>query len=95
VVWSDSMSREERLAHYAELERLLNDVLKQLHKQLPPRTRADALAYIDHAEYGLAWEVLWDLVHKDRLPVPVDLAKCGQLMDFDLSVPSWLADPGR
>lgn len=80
---SDGQSKE----YFETLEKLLAASLEGVRESLADQNYMDIKEYIDHREYGVGWELLWHLVHEQRLSVSSELVECGHKMGFDTSVP--------
>lgn len=80
---NDGQSNE----YFEMLEKLLTASLEEVRENLSLQDYTDIKEYIDHDEYGIGWELLWHLVHKQQLPVSSGLVECGHKMGFDTSTP--------
>lgn len=81
------MSNRRSKQYFESLEKLLSASLEEVREGLSKQDYMDIKEYIDHGEYGVGWELLWHLVHKQRLQVSSGLVECGHKMGFDTSVP--------
>jgi hypothetical protein len=65
------------------LTALLAASLEAMADAIPLADRDDVQDYIDHGEYGVAWELLWHFAGDTPLPT---LIEAGELMGFDTTV---------
>ncbi|MGU7771831.1 hypothetical protein ACV229_16880 [Burkholderia sp. MR1-5-21] len=72
------MTRDQ--LHFDELERLLRESLESVAKHLSDQDRSDVSEYLDHGEYGVAYELLAFVLDKQRLAWPVTLVEAGKKM---------------
>jgi hypothetical protein len=56
----DSLSPEERLSYYRDLEGRITSLIRELDDALSPEERAWTLEFAGHNEFGLALETLYD-----------------------------------
>ncbi len=63
-----------------ELERNLWDALESVAKELSTQDRRDIGEYLDHGEYGAAYELLTFLLDKKQLAWPITLKEAGKQM---------------
>lgn len=64
------------------LKTLIANSLTMMADRVPPDDANDVQDYVDHGEYGIAWELLWHFVG-DAPPPP--LVAAGRLMGFDVA----------
>ena len=77
------MSDRLPMDYYKTLEKFLTASSNSVALYLSEQEQADVKSYIDHAEYGVAWELLWYLVQERRSHIPPELIECGEKMGFD------------
>ncbi len=63
--------------HYAKLENLLRGALDQVGAALSERDRTDVSEYLDHGEYGVAYELLTFVLDKQQIAHPKELRQAG------------------
>ncbi|WGY73046.1 hypothetical protein KEC55_33915 [Burkholderia cepacia] len=67
-------------SHLDELERLLQKSLAAVETDLSEQDRSDVREYIDHGEYGVAYELLAFVLNKQKLAHPTALIEAGRKM---------------
>ncbi|WP_089339118.1 hypothetical protein [Burkholderia singularis] len=67
-------------SHFDELERLLRTSLQSVAKNLSDKDQADICEYLDHGEYGVAYELLDFVLDKQHLERPTTLVEAGRKM---------------
>jgi hypothetical protein len=67
----------------ARVQSLLETALTELDSAMSATDKKDIRDYIEHDEYGVAWELFWSIAKEDQLVVPPSLAEAGRLMNFD------------
>lgn len=67
-------------SHLDELERLLLESLAAVETDLSDQDRSDVREYIDHGEYGVAYELLAFVLDKQQLAHPTALIEAGRKM---------------
>lgn len=67
-------------SYYDELERLLRESLDSASKNLSDQDRRDVSEYLDHGEYGVAYELLACALNKQHVERPAPLVKAGKKM---------------
>ncbi|MEK7602313.1 MAG: hypothetical protein AAB472_02410 [Patescibacteria group bacterium] len=66
-----------------QVKSLLTISLTALESSLLPQDAQELFHYIEHTEYGIAWETLWRIVKDNHLPVPPELLEVGKLIGHD------------
>ncbi len=77
------MSGEQFDDYYQTLSTLLRSSLDEVKESLSDEDYTAIRDHLDHGAYGVAWELLWDLLHAHPLPIPADLVECGRRMGID------------
>lgn len=67
------------------VEDLLRGALLDLSKDISVRDHMDAMEYVDHGEYGVAYELIKFVVERDEIAPPDSLLAAGRLMNM----PEW------
>ncbi|WP_155294366.1 MULTISPECIES: hypothetical protein [Burkholderia] len=67
-------------SHLDELPRLLQESLAAIETELSEQDRSDVREYLDHGEYGGAYELLAFVLDKQKLPQPTALIVAGRKM---------------
>lgn len=67
-------------SHFDELGRLLRESLAAVTNDLSDQDRNDVHDYLDHGEYGVAYELLAFVIDKQRLARPTALVNAGKKM---------------
>jgi hypothetical protein len=67
-------------SHLDELERLLEESLAAVEADLSDQDRSDVREYLDHGEYGAAYELLAFVLDKQLLAHPTALIEAGRKM---------------
>ncbi|WGY73052.1 hypothetical protein KEC55_33950 [Burkholderia cepacia] len=70
-------------SHLDELERLLQKSLAAVETDLSEQDRSDVREYINHGEYGVAYELLAFVLNKQKLVRPTALIEAGRKMGMD------------
>lgn len=81
------MPKEHSEEYYQALAKLLTTSLEEVKGVLSEQDYNDVRDYIDHGEYGVGWDLLWELLNLRQLSPPVGLIECGRKMGFDVSTP--------
>jgi len=63
-----------------ELERLLSESLATVSEKLSKQDQRDVSEYLDHGEYGVAYELLAFALDKLELQRPASLVEAGKKM---------------
>lgn len=63
--------------HYAKLEKLIRGALDQVSAALSERDMTDVSEYLDHGEYGVAYELLTFVLDKQQIAHPKELQQAG------------------
>ncbi|MEB2610106.1 hypothetical protein SB461_26790 [Burkholderia cenocepacia] len=66
--------------HLDELGRLFRESLAAIETELSEQDRTDVHEYLDHGEYGVAYELLAFVLDKQKLPHPTALIVAGRKM---------------
>ena len=67
-------------SYYDELETLLKGAYGVLAADLSEQDRNDVEEYLEHGEYGVAYDLLRFLVENEQLVLPESLTMAGRLM---------------
>lgn len=67
-------------SHLDELARLLQESLAAVETNLSDQDRSDVREYLDHGEYGVAYELLKFVLDKQQLAHPIALIEAGRKM---------------
>ncbi len=65
---------------FQKIENLMIESLNQVSEYVDDRDRKDVLEYIDHQEYGVAWELLWSILIDKKLDIPESMKVSGKMM---------------
>ena len=65
---------------YATIESLLRQALAQLGDRIPSVDRLDISEYLDHGEYGVAYELLVFVIDMEHITWPESLREAGIVM---------------
>jgi hypothetical protein len=74
-----------KIGHFDRLEELMSEAILELRPLMSDQGAADAQMYIEHDEFGVAWELLWFIVNNNNIIPPNSLLESGKMMGFDIS----------
>ncbi len=67
-------------SHFNEIEQVLREVLNEVGEKMPDRDRNDVVDYLDHGEYGVAYELLGFVLDHQKIARPPLLVEVGKRM---------------
>ncbi|CAB3794052.1 hypothetical protein [Pararobbsia alpina] len=67
-------------SHFDGIEQLLREVLNLLGGKISGRDRTDVVDYLDHGEYGIAYELLTFVLDNQQITRPPLLREAGKKM---------------
>ncbi|EOH6078112.1 hypothetical protein ACMAVI_005581 [Burkholderia cenocepacia] len=67
-------------SHLDELDRLLQESLAAVETELSEQDRRDVREYLDHGEYGVAYELLAFVLDKQQVVHPAALIEASRKM---------------
>jgi hypothetical protein len=77
--WAEK-SKADRAEHYARLERDISSVLEKLRAELRPEISERALGFVQHGEFGLAYETVRGAIDSGTLEIdPTILAELANI----------------
>lgn len=76
------MNDQDKAELYRSLEGLMTSALNKARGSLSEQDAEDVQEYIDHGEYGVAWELLWHIVNEKKLEASEELISCGKKMNL-------------
>ena len=71
--------------HGQNLELLMIDSLKHMKQNMIDVDISDVQEYIDHGEYGVAWDLMWHIAINNKINIPDALISSGKIMGLDVS----------
>ncbi|MGD1326335.1 hypothetical protein ACNHE5_15720 [Pandoraea pnomenusa] len=74
---------KKNTSHYCELERLLRESLAMVVSDISDQDRNDVHEYLEHGEYGVAYELLEFVIGKQGVARPTALVEAGKRMGMN------------